>query len=254
MRQIVLDTETTGLNCRHHCVVEIGAVELLNRRVTGQIFHHYLKPHDGCEFEAGAQQVTGLTQEFLADKPRFGEIADAFCAFIDGAELIIHNAPFDLSFLDTELQRLGQDYGSIRDRATVLDTLLLARDRYPGQRNSLDALCKRLGIDHKRRKLHGALIDAQLLAEVYLSLTCGQQEMSLAIAPSRVAPQSQEPVTPSVPSGRASRPTVDVPAHDRLAHEAILAALRERAGRALWDEDAVTDSDCGHVPAMRNVD
>lgn len=171
-RQIVLDTETTGLEWQKgNRVVEIGCVELLERRPTGRTFHRYLCPDR--EFEPGAQEVTGLTLEFLADKPRFAEVAEEFLAFIDGAELIIHNAAFDLGFLNAELARLA-GAGRIEDRCTVEDTLLLARQRFPGQRNSLDALCKRLGVDNSQRQLHGALLDAQILMDVYLALTSGQ--------------------------------------------------------------------------------
>src|SRR5690606_9176480 len=147
-------------------IVEIGCVELLERRPTGRTFHRYLNP--GREFEAGAQEVTGLTLEFLSDKPGFAEVVDEFLAFVDGAELVIHNAAFDLGFLDYELGLCGAHYGRMADRVTVLDSLELARQRYPGQRNSLDALCRRLGVDNSHRQLHGALLDAQLLAEAYL--------------------------------------------------------------------------------------
>ena len=176
MRQIVLDTETTGLEWKKgNRVVEIGCVELVERRLTGRTWHRYIRPDR--DFEAGAAEVTGLTLEFLADKPRFEEIVDEFLAFIDGAQLVIHNAEFDIGFLDYELSLLGPRYGRMRDRVTVEDSLELARQRYPGQRNSLDALCKRLGVDNSHRQLHGALLDAQLLAEVYLALTAGQGEI-----------------------------------------------------------------------------
>ncbi|HEV2608171.1 MAG TPA: DNA polymerase III subunit epsilon, partial [Xanthomonadaceae bacterium] len=155
-RQIVLDTETTGLSWeKGNRVVEIGCVELVQRRPTGRHFQRYLNPDR--EMEPGAQEVTGLTLEFLADKPRFGEIAEEFLAFIDGAELVIHNAAFDVGFLDYELGLLAAGHAPLRERCAVLDTLELARQRFPGQRNSLDALCKRLGVDNTQRTLHGAL-------------------------------------------------------------------------------------------------
>lgn len=176
MRQILLDTETTGLDARSHRVIEIGCVELIERRPSGRVFHRYLNPQR--EVDRGAAEVHGLTDEFLADKPLFAQVAGEFLAFIDGAELIIHNAAFDIGFLDAELSRLGTEAGRIHDRCSVLDTLKLARERFPGQRNSLDALCKRLGVDNSGRDLHGALLDANLLAEVYLALTAGQGEMS----------------------------------------------------------------------------
>src|SRR5437868_5011104 len=175
-RQIVLDTETTGLSWeKGNRVVEIGCVELVQRRPTGRQFQRYLNP--GREMEAGAIEVTGLTSEFLADKPRFAEIAAEFLEFIDGAELVIHNAAFDIGFLDNELSLLGAGHSRMAERCTVLDSLDLARQRFPGQRNSLDALCKRLGVDNAQRTLHGALLDAQLLSEVYLHMTAGQGDL-----------------------------------------------------------------------------
>jgi DNA polymerase-3 subunit epsilon len=176
MRQIILDTETTGLEWKKgNRVVEIGCVELIERRPSGRNFHRYLKPD--CEFEAGAQEVTGLTLEFLADKPGFEEVVEEFLDYIRGAEVIIHNAAFDVGFLDSELSRLGGQHGKVTDHCTVVDTLAMARARFPGQRNSLDALCKRLGVDNAHRHLHGGLLDAQILADVYIALTSGQEEI-----------------------------------------------------------------------------
>ena len=181
MRQIVLDTETTGLSWeKGNRVVEIGCIELVERRPTGRHFHRYFNP--GREMEPGAQEVTGLTLEFLQDKPRFETAVEEFIAFIRDAELIIHNASFDVGFLDYELSLAGKHFGRISDHAGVLDTLAMARERYPGQRNSLDALCRRLGVDNGHRKLHGALLDAELLAEVYLGMTSGQGDLGLAPA------------------------------------------------------------------------
>jgi len=173
MRQIILDTETTGLEVqRGHRVIEIGCVELVQRRRTGREFHTYLNPDRAID--EGARAVTGIADEFLLDKPRFGEIAAEFLAFVDGAEIIAHNAGFDVGFLDAELARAGVDNPRLGMRAQVLDTLVLAREKFPGQRNSLDALCKRLEVDNSHRGLHGALLDANLLADVYLALTSGQ--------------------------------------------------------------------------------
>ncbi|RDS86445.1 DNA polymerase III subunit epsilon [Dyella psychrodurans] len=178
MRQIVLDTETTGLEVRQgHRLIEIACVELIERRPTGRHYQTYLNPERAID--EGAREVTGIADEFLLDKPRFAEVVDEFLAFIDGAELIIHNATFDVGFLDSELARVGESYGRIADRCSVLDTLAMARERYPGQRNSLDALCKRLGVDNSARDLHGGLIDAQLLADVYLAMTSGQVVLDL---------------------------------------------------------------------------
>jgi DNA polymerase III subunit epsilon len=179
MRQIVLDTETTGLEAHlGHRLVEIGAVEMIGRRPTGNHFHTYLNPQRSIDEEAS--KVTGIKDEHLVDKPLFIEKVDEFLAFIRGAELIIHNAAFDVGFLNAELKRAGAQYGQIADHATVLDTLLMARQMYPGQRNSLDALCKRLGVDNTKRDLHGGLLDAQLLADVYIAMTTGQGGLEFA--------------------------------------------------------------------------
>lgn len=230
MRQIILDTETTGLSwASGNRVVEIGCVEMVERRPTGRTFHCYLNPER--QFEAGAQEVTGLTLEFLADKPLFAAIADDFLAFIDGAELVIHNAAFDVGFLDNELRLLGPQYGTIADRCTVEDTLILARQRFPGQRNSLDALCKRFDVDNTHRQLHGALLDAQLLAEVYIGLTSGQSEIGFEVG---VEAANEAAVAFEV-DVRAPRPRVAVAAEDLDAHEARLAQLRKKAGKAVWD-------------------
>lgn len=229
MRQIILDTETTGLEWKKgNRVVEIGCVELVERRPTGRTFQRYINP--GREFEPGAQEVTGLTLEFLADKPRFSEIADAFLEFIDGAELVIHNAAFDVGFLDYELSLLGPAYGCLHDRVRVEDSLGLARQRYPGQRNSLDALCKRLGVDNAHRQLHGALLDAQLLAEAYLALTAGQSELGFA-GPAPAETRTVVILTPAA----GPRPRVRVSGEEEAEHSARLAAIRARAGLCLWE-------------------
>jgi len=164
MRQVVLDTETTGLEAANgHRIIEIGCVELKNRRLTGRHFHEYINP--GRAIDAGAEAVHGISLEFLADKPDFDAIKTSFLAFVEGAELIIHNADFDIGFLDHELRRVREPR-KMRQRCGVIDSLTLARMRYPGQKNNLDALCKRLGVDNSGRALHGALLDAQILAEV----------------------------------------------------------------------------------------
>ena len=232
MRQIVLDTETTGLEWRKgNRVVEIGCVELLERRPSGRTFHCYLNP--GREFEPGAQEVTGLTLDFLADKPKFADIADEFLAFIDGAELIIHNAAFDLGFLDSELARLD-GRGKVQDRCTVEDTLLMARKRYPGQRNSLDALCKRLDVDNAKRTLHGALLDAHLLLEVYLALTSGQGEMGFEINAAAPVAVATTRVVDTGASGLQQRPRVRIQPDEAEAHAARLAGLQKKSGRCVW--------------------
>ena len=233
MRQVVLDTETTGLYAdRGDRVVEIGCVELLERRPSGRTFHCYLNPDR--EFSAGAQEVTGLTLEFLADKPRFHEVAEEFLAFVDGAELVIHNAAFDIGFLDAELARLGPQSGDMKSRCTIEDSLLLARERYPGQRNSLDALCRRLGVDNAHRQLHGALLDAQLLAEVYLAMTSGQSELGLAAGAADAAGAAKAGKVEFETTGE--RPRVRVAAEELEEHAARLQALRKKAGTCLWLE------------------
>ncbi|MFI4970634.1 MAG: DNA polymerase III subunit epsilon [Lysobacterales bacterium] len=187
MRQIILDTETTGLEVqRGHRIIEIGCVELVQRRPTGRRFHYYLNPDR--TIDEGARAVTGISDEFLKDKPRFAEIAAEFLEFIDGAEIVAHNAAFDVGFLDAELVRAGIE--DVRLGARALDTLALAREKYPGQRNSLDALCRRLEIDNSHRGLHGALLDANLLADVYLALTAGQGHLGFADEAAQVAAQA----------------------------------------------------------------
>jgi DNA polymerase III subunit epsilon len=175
LRQIILDTETTGLDARQgHRVIEIAAVEMLNRRLTGNHFHRYLNPDR--DIEEGALQVHGITREFLQDKPRFADVAQEFTEYIQGAELIIHNAPFDTAFLNAELALHGSPPLSTLIGG-MIDTLVMARNLHPGQRNNLDALCKRYGVDNANRTLHGALIDCELLAQVYLSMTRGQESL-----------------------------------------------------------------------------
>ena len=178
MRQIVLDTETTGLEPSDgHRIIEIGCVELVNRRLTGNTWHQYINPDR--TIDAGAIEVHGITNESLADKPGFADVTDEFLAFIRDAELIIHNAPFDVGFINHEFSLLDTSPGVVTDYSTVLDTLTLARRMHPGQRNSLDALCRRYDIDNSRRELHGALLDAEILADVYLGMTGGQVSLSL---------------------------------------------------------------------------
>ena len=178
-RQIVLDTETTGLEAgRGHRIIEIGCVELIERRPSGRHFHRYLNP--GRTIDPGAIAVHGIRDEFLLDKPRFAEVVHEWLEFIRGAELLIHNAAFDVGFLDAELALAGAQHGRVADHATVVDTLAMARGKYPGQKNTLDALCRRLGVDNTHRELHGALLDARLLAEVWLAMTAGQGALGFA--------------------------------------------------------------------------
>ena len=228
-RQIVLDTETTGLNARlGDRVIEIGCIELLSRNVTDRNFHSYVNPQR--EIDEGASKIHGLTREFLADKPKFGEIAKEFVDYVQGAELIIHNADFDVEFLDQELALAG--FGKLSDYSQkVIDTLAMARELHPGKRNSLDALCERYAVNNAHRTLHGALLDARLLAEVYLALTRGQESLAMELgAPSEAA----------VAAARidAKKLTVLRAGADELkAHEKILDAVDQAAaakGGSLW--------------------
>jgi DNA polymerase-3 subunit epsilon len=234
MRQIVLDTETTGLEVeRGHRVVEIGCVELLNRRATGRFFHRYLNPER--EVDEGARAVHGLTRERLEDEPRFAAIAPELRAFIEGAELIIHNAPFDVGFLDREFALLGGEAPvTVRALCTVLDTLQLARARHPGQRNNLDALAKRYGIDTSHRELHGALLDARILADVYLAMTGGQSALALDEASrERAAERARESPPAARPAGALR---VIAPSPEESAAHAQLQQLLDAAsgGKCLW--------------------
>ena len=227
MRQIILDTETTGLDPNQgHRVIEVAAVEMVNRRLTGNHFHRYLNPDR--EIDAGAMQVHGITPEFLQDKPRFSDIALEFAEFIRGAELIIHNAPFDVGFLDTEL-RLADLNPLAHWCNEVTDTLVMAKALYPGQRNNLDALCKRCGVDNATRTLHGALLDCELLAAVYLSLTRGQESLSIGLE-NRLQHAPDQNRTPR------ARPIVLIATVSELAlHEATLQSVqKESRGLCLW--------------------
>jgi DNA polymerase-3 subunit epsilon len=180
VRQVVLDTETTGLEpSQGHRIIEIGCVELINRKLTGRHYHQYINP--GREVDPGAVEVHGITDQFLQDKPRFSQIAEDFFEFIKGAELVIHNAPFDIGFIDHEFELLeNASLGKVIDYCDVIDTLVMARQKHPGQRNSLDALCSRYQVDNSQRELHGALLDAEILADIYLLMTGGQTNLLLS--------------------------------------------------------------------------
>lgn len=232
MRQIILDTETTGLEPGlGHRIIEIGCVELLNRRATGRRFHRYLNPER--EIDEGALAVHGLTRAELEREPRFAEIAEELVEFIRGAELVIHNAAFDVAFLDMELARLPGGALSIAAICQVLDSLALAREMHPGQRNSLDALCKRYGVDNSRRELHGALLDAQLLAEVYLAMTGGQGALALGEAPGHARVFEVRPVRALVRPPAPLR-VIEASQEERQAHEAFLDLLARKSGRCIW--------------------
>jgi DNA polymerase-3 subunit epsilon len=232
MRQIVLDTETTGLSTgQGHRIIEIGAIELVNRRLTGREFHRFLNPER--DIDEGAERVHGISRADLETAPRFPEVADDLLEFIKDAELVIHNAEFDVGFLEHELQLMKHPKPSIADHAQVLDTLSLARELHPGQRNSLDALCKRYEVDASNRDLHGALIDADLLARVYLAMTGGQT--ALFLDESEINGEEREGGI----AIRTSRPDLDLVViraseAENAAHEAMLEKLRQ-AGECVWD-------------------
>ena len=232
MRQIILDTETSGLEpSQGHRIIEIGCVELVNRRLTGRNFQRYLDPER--DIDVGAQAVHGLSREFLANHPRFADVAGDFVAFVSGAELIIHNAPFDVGFIDHEFGRLPPPQRLLTDVCTILDTLALARQLHPGQRNSLDALCKRYGVDNLSRELHGALLDARILCDVYLAMTGGQGALSL-----HAQAGADDGATRA---GRARRhsvveiPIVRVTADELAAHEQALDSVaKASSGKCLF--------------------
>jgi DNA polymerase-3 subunit epsilon len=242
LRQIVLDTETTGLEVeKGHRVIELGCVELVNRRRTNRTLHHYLQPDR--EIDPGAQEVHGISAEMLAGKPRFSEVAQEFLAFVAGAELIIHNAAFDVRFLEAELRQLdpglvgaslaGTGPPRISGICTVLDTLALARRLHPGQRNSLDALCKRYAVDNAGREFHGALLDAQLLADVYLGMTGGQATLLLDPNAGEIAAH-QAAARPVVRDG-SRLAVIRASAQDLEEHERHLVLLdKQSGGKTLW--------------------
>jgi len=226
-RQIVLDTETTGLNAKFgDRVVEIGCIEIRSRQVTDRHFHTYLNPER--EIEEGAAKVHGLTREFLADKPHFAEVAKEFLAYVRDAELVIHNADFDVEFLDQELARA--DLGPLADHVSgVVDTLALARELHPGRRNSLDALCERYAVDNAHRSLHGALLDAELLAEVYLAMTRGQESLMMALEATEARDDADIRIDASALSVLRASP------EEVAAHERYLDGLESKAAQGvLW--------------------
>ncbi|XOV77917.1 MAG: DNA polymerase III subunit epsilon [Aestuariibacter sp.] len=233
MRQIVLDTETTGIDPRQgHKVIEIGCVEMINRRLTGNHYHVYINPDR--EVEQEAIEVHGITNEFLVDKPKFSEIAQEFVAFVKGAQLVIHNAPFDVGFLDHELSLLTVSPArNIADICTVLDTLVLARDLHPGQKNNLDALCKRYGIDNSHRELHGALLDSEILADVYLYMTGGQTKLNLT---GNENSHNQAEQIIRLAEDRKPLKVIQASADELKSHQERLDIVEQAGGKCLWRE------------------
>ena len=236
MRQIVLDTETTGLEVSQgHRIIEIGCVELVSRRPTGRHFHRYLNPER--EIDEGAVAVHGLTLAKLSREPRFADVVHELLDFLADAELIIHNAAFDVGFLNAELSKVAGDLGPIEQRCRVLDTLLLAREMHPGQRNSLDALCKRYGVDNSKRELHGALLDARILADVYLAMTGGQS--ALALTESSQAKKVMVSAPLQRPAGTLR--VIHAAADEISAHEAMVERIAKASGgKAIFLENAKT--------------
>ena len=239
MRQIVLDTETTGLEVSQgHRIIEIGCVELVDRKLTGNHYHQYINPER--EVDQGAIEVHGIDNAFLEDKPQFSRIADDFMEFVSGAELVIHNAPFDVGFLNSELQRLEAGYPELAQACTVVDTLVMARARHPGQRNNLDALCQRYHVDNSQRDLHGALLDAEILADVYLAMTGGQTDLMLSESTGNDAQGGQggEPIQ-RLPAGRSPLPVIVATQAELAAHEALLDVIAAGSGGSvLWRDQA----------------
>jgi len=229
VRRIVLDTETTGLEPGEgHRIIEVACLELSGRRATGRHFHRYVNPERSID--RAASEVHGLTAEDLQDKPRFGDIADEFLDFVAGAELLIHNAPFDVAFLNAELERTGR--ARIESVCTVADTLEMAREIHPGRKNSLDALCERYAVDHSRRTLHGALLDAQLLADVWIAMTRGQETLDIALSSAQAAVDLMGAVEPYP---RSTRIVIRASDEELAEHAAMCERIqRESRGRCLW--------------------
>lgn len=230
MRQIVLDTETTGIG-EGHRIIEIGCVELVDRKLTGNHYHQYINPKRLVDPEA--MEVHGITDEFLEDKPLFADVANDFIEFIKGAQLVIHNAPFDVGFMDREFGML-RGYPKTADICSVLDTLVLARSMHPGQRNSLDALCRRYGIDNSHRELHGALLDSEILADVYLLMTGGQTSMSLDSSSDTEGSEEQMANVVIDAHLASSLPAWGVSAIEQDQHAEFIKLLEERADSVNW--------------------
>ena len=239
MRQIILDTETTGLSTSQgHRVIEIGCIEMVKRRLTGREFHRFLNPDR--DIDEGAEAVHGISREQLETEPRFPEVVDEFLAFVKDAELVIHNADFDVGFLEHELRLMKHAQPKITDHCMVLDTLTLAREIHPGQRNSLDALCKRYEVDASKRDVHGALIDSELLARVYLAMTGGQSSLLLDEEVGAAIGRDPESQPMAAPTRDVAAPTnlkvIKATEAEAAAHEAMLEKIRQ-SGACVWDFD-----------------
>ena len=231
MRQVVLDTETTGLEVdKGHRIIEIGCVEIVGRKVTRRHYHQYINPER--DIDDGALEVHGITRQFLMDKPRFAEVWEGFLEFVDGSELVIHNAAFDIAFVNHEMKLIGSSLGSLTDYCSVVDSLELARDRHPGQKNNLDALCKRYNVDNSQRELHGALLDAEILADVYLLMTGGQVTLGLGEESESV---SVRPTAMQLDADRPRLKVIEAGESEVRAHDAKLDELDQISeSGSLW--------------------
>lgn len=238
MRQIILDIETTGLESKQdHRIIEIACVELNNRRKTDTHYRQYLNPER--EIDDGAYDVHGISNEFLIDKPVFADVAQEFIDFIRGSELIIHNAPFDVGFMNAEFKKLGRQWGQVEDHCTVIDTLVMAREMHPGQKNSLDALCKRYDIDNSQRDLHGALLDAQILLDVYLAMTGGQTDLLLSKEQSEDNQDTEE--IKKLDPNRPKLCVIEANSNELKAHYKKLETVdKESNGNCLWKKIEAT--------------
>ena len=240
MRQVVLDTETTGLDHEQgHRIIEIGCVELVNRRLTGRHYHQYINPRRAVD--EGALEVHGISDEFLADKPTFERVVDDFMAFVHGAELVIHNAPFDIGFINSELRHVRAETRDLKQVCGVIDTLVMARDLHPGRRNTLDALCDRYDVDNSQRDLHGALLDAEILADVYIAMTSGQTDLQLggSSAPGEASGVDAAQIR-RLPDNRAPLRVIPATTEELLAHERWVAGARDSHGDWVWQEESAS--------------
>lgn len=243
LRQLALDTETTGIDPRSgHRIIEIAAIELIDRRFTGESYHVYINPDR--DIDAKAEEVHGISLDFLADKPRFADIFDDFFKFIDGAQLVIHNAPFDTGFINHEFKRYNRKLKTVDTYCSVVDTLAMARKMHPGQKNSLDALCKRYRVDNSKRVLHGALVDADLLARVYLAMTGGQASL-LPKAEVVATVDTHTRSTVAKPQAEVvALPVIYADSAELAAHQENIAAIRRVAGKAVWPETPEVNETC----------
>jgi DNA polymerase-3 subunit epsilon len=237
MRQIVLDTETTGLETsQDHRIIEIGCVEMVNRKLTGRHYHQYINPQR--KVDEGAMEVHGITDQFLEDKPLFDAIAPDLFEFVAGADLIIHNAPFDLGFINHETAKLPGNIAAIETGCKIIDTLALARQKHPGQKNNLDALCKRYGVDNSQRDLHGALLDAEILADVYLLMTGGQVNLNIndqSAADSGEINQASN--IRRLPDSRPPLRVITANDHEIARHQAKLESIEAASGNCIWQAE-----------------